>query len=144
MLHVSSPSGFVRELTFLKVLIWSSSLNSSCGSRLFISISMEVVMMDVLWSEFSMSGVLFNIKSTVWNVVPSCFSFISEQNILSILPFEPSPHSLGKHPGSFMIWIFMKPMVMWTLPVISPCCNLSRELTLESWNYTVKWKGVGR
>jgi len=142
MLFVLSPSGFIRELTFLKELISVCSLNSSCLSRFFINISMEVVMMDMLWVEFSMSGVLFNIKSTVWNVIPSCLRFISKQNILSILPFEPSPHSLGKQPGGISIWTFMKPMVMWTLPVISPCCNLSRELTLESWNYTVKWKSI--
>jgi len=36
----------------------------------------------------------------------------------------------------------MKPMVMRTLPFICPCCNLSWELTLKSWNNTVKWKGV--
>jgi hypothetical protein len=34
-------------------------------------------MMNMLWVVLSMSSVLFNIKSTVWDVIPSCLRFIS-------------------------------------------------------------------
>jgi hypothetical protein len=40
-------------------------------------------------------GVALNIETSVWNIVPSSFTFISKHNISSIMPFQPSPESLG-------------------------------------------------
>ena len=89
-----------------------------------------------------MSGVALNIETSIWDIVPSGIRFISEHNVGTIVPFEPSPKSLGKHPGAHVIWSLMKPMVQWALKTVSPSTDVSWEFSLKSWNDVIELKGV--
>lgn len=100
-------------------------------------------MVDVFWGVLSVPGVALNVETSIWNVVPSGLRFISEHNVAAIVPLEPSPHSLGKHPGGSFIWALVKPMVERGLETFSPGADVSWELALKSWNDVVEWKGVG-
>ena len=80
--------------------------------------------MDVLWAELTVSGVLFNIEATVWNVVPSSFSFISEHDMGTIGALEPSPESVLKSPGVEIIRTFVEPMVEWALKLLGESVNI--------------------
>jgi hypothetical protein len=100
-------------------------------------------MMDMLWNELTMSGVALDIESSVWDVVPSSLGLISEHDVGSVVPLQPSHHSLREHPGAHVIWSLVQPMVQWRLETVSPSADVSWELTLESWNDVVELKGIG-
>ena len=98
--------------------------------------------MHMLWVELTVSGVLFDIETTVWEVVPSSLGFISKQDMGTISVFKPSPELVLKNPLGF--FKLMEPMVLWTLNVISKTVNACGwELTLESWHNVVELKSVG-
>ena len=98
--------------------------------------------MDVLWVILSVSCVLLNIEATVWNVVPSGLGFISKKNVGSIMPLEPSPHLLRKHPG-LILCSFMKPVIQWALPLVSESIDVTWEFSLQSWECIVEGKSIG-
>ena len=100
--------------------------------------------MNVFRIVFTVSSVLFNIKSAIWNVVPSCFGLVSKENVGTIMPFQPSPHSLGKQPRRIRIWTLVNPVIKWAFKIISPGSDVSWELTLKSWHHVVKWQSVCR
>jgi hypothetical protein len=100
-------------------------------------------MMDVLWVEFSLPCVLLGVKSTVGNVVPACFSLVGEQHVGAVLPFEPPPELLRKHPDIIIGWTFMKPVVVWAFPLTSPGVDVSWEFTLKTGDDIIELKGVG-
>lgn len=100
-------------------------------------------MMHVLWGELTVSSIAFNVKSSIWDVVPSGLRFISEHDVGAVVPLEESPHSLGEHPCALVIWTLVEPMVEWALETVCPSCDVSWEFPLESWNNVVEWKGVG-
>jgi hypothetical protein len=99
-------------------------------------------MMDMLWGEFSMSSIALNVESSIWNIVPSGLRFVSKHNVGTVMPFKPSPKSLGKHPGACGIWTLMKPMVEWTFETVGPSTDVSWEFTLKSWNNVIELQGV--
>jgi len=138
-----SPLGLIAELTLWQELVWVSRLNSLGGMSLGIGISVEVVMVDVLWVELAMSSVALNIESTVWDVVPSGLGLVSEEDVGTIVPLEPSPHSLGKSPGRLSVGSLVQPMVEWALKVIGEVSDVSWELSLQSWDHIVERQGVG-
>ena len=51
--------------------------------------------MDVFRNVLAMSSILLDIETSVGDVVPSSLRFVSEENIGTIVPLEPSPHALG-------------------------------------------------
>jgi hypothetical protein len=104
---------------------------------------MQVVMMNVLWGELTMSGVALNIESSIWNVVPSGLGFVGEHNVAAVVPLEPSPESLGKHPGVVAVWALMQPVIEWTFEAISPGGDMAWELTVKSWDDVIELQGVG-
>jgi len=99
-------------------------------------------MMDMLWCVFSVSSIALNIESSIWDIVPSGLRFVSKHNVGTIVPLEPSPKSLGKHPGAHVIWTFMEPMVEWALETVSPSTDVSWEFALESGNHVIELQGV--
>lgn len=137
-----SPSGFIIELTFFQELPRACSFNTSGRSGLGVSISMKVVMMDVLWVVLTLPGVLLNIESTVWDVVPSSFRLVGKEHMSAILMFEPSPHLLGKHPNVLVIWTLMKPMVQWTFKIVGISVDITGELSMKTWDHIVELEGV--
>lgn len=101
-------------------------------------------MMNMLWVELTLSSVLLNIESTIWDVVPSGLGLISEHDIGTIGALKPSPESVLKSPGVEVIWTLMEPMVLWALVTLSKSVNVRGwELTLESWDNVVEAKSVG-
>ena len=100
-------------------------------------------MMDMLWNVLTVSGIALNIESSIWDVVPSSLGLISEHDVGSVVPLQPSHHSLREHPGAHVIWSLVQPMVQWGLETVSPSADVSWELTLESWNDVVELKGIG-
>lgn len=115
------------------------AFSSSCFSRFFINVGMEIIMMNVFRVGLTTASVM-----TIWNVIPSSLGFISIQNIGTVVPLEPSPHLLRKHPSRFMVRSLMKPMIIWAFPILSPCVDMSWEFTFKSWNNVVELKSVGR
>jgi len=106
-----SPFVLIAELTLWKELAWASSFNTSFGSRIFIELGMKIIMMDVLWGIFTMSGVGFDTESSIWYVKPSGLRFVSEHHVGTIVPLEPSPHLVGESPSVFLIWSLMEPVI---------------------------------
>ena len=100
-------------------------------------------MMDVLWDELSMSSIALNVEASVWDVVPSCLRFISEHHVGTVVPLEPSPESLGKHPGALVIWTLVEPMVKWALETVGPSTDVPWEFSLQSWDHVVEGEGIG-
>lgn len=100
-------------------------------------------MMDVLWDELSMSSIALNVEASVWDVVPSSLRFISEHHVGTVVPLQPSPESLGKHPGALVIWTLVEPMVKWALETVGPSTDVPWEFSLKSWDNVVEGKGIG-
>ena len=99
--------------------------------------------MHVLWDELAVSCVLFDIKASVRDVVPAGFRLVSEKNICSIVPLQPSPHSLRQQPSTLLVWAFMQPVVQGAFEIIGMGVNVARELTLQTGNNVIEGKGVG-
>jgi len=68
---------------------------TSLSLRVLVFIGVQVVVMHMLGVVFSVSGVLLSVESTVTNVEPSSFRFVSQQNVSTVVPLEPSPKLLG-------------------------------------------------
>jgi len=82
-------------LTLGQVLAWSGLFYTSLSLRVLVFIGVQVVVMHMLGVVFSVSGVLLSVESTVTNVEPSSFGFVSQQNVSTVVPLEPSPKLLG-------------------------------------------------
>ena len=65
---------------------------------LLVEVGVQVVMMNMLWVVLTVSSVALDVESTVRDVVPSGLRLVSQQDVTSIMPLEPSPNSLGEVP----------------------------------------------
>jgi len=72
---------------------------------------MEIIMVDVLWGIFTLSGVGLDTETSIWDVKPSGLRFISEHDVGTIVPLEPSPHLVGESPSMLLIRSLMKPVI---------------------------------
>lgn len=122
----------------------SLDVDTSLLSGLDVGVGVKVVMVDVLWSEFSLPSVLLNIIPTVWHVVPSSFSLISEHRVSSIVVLQPSPHLLRKLPDMFIIRSLMQPVIKWAIEAISESVDVSWEFAEETWDHLVEGHRVSR
>ena len=82
-------------MTLRQELVGACAFNTSCFSGLFVDVRVEIVVMDVFRNVLAMSSILLDIETSVGDVVPSSLRFVSEENIGTIVPLEPSPHALG-------------------------------------------------
>ena len=122
-----------RLSTFLATLL----------ARLLISVSIEVVVVDVLRIELAMSRVCVVVNSTIWQEVPASLRFVSKQHVRTVVPSEETIHALGKLPR-VTCGIFVHPMSHWALKRVSVSIDQTRELTFEPREHIVERKGVGR
>ena len=131
-----SPFILSSELASWQKLPTISSFNTSSFSGLLVLVSEEIIMVNVLGCIFSVVGVCITIKTSIRNVVPTGFGFIGQMDVCSIMPSEPSSHSLRKVPH-ITLSTFVHPMVGGTF-IVSMCVQRNTgELVLESWEYIV-------
>lgn len=116
----------------------SVGINTSLLSRLNIGIGVKIVMVDVLRSEFSLPSVLLDIIPTVWHVIPSGLSLISEHRVSSIVILKPSPHLLRKLPDMLIIRSFVKPVIKRAIETVGKGVNVSWEFAEETWDHLVE------
>jgi len=69
----------------LEELIVAGTFDSSFLSGILIDVRVEIVVMDSFWVVFTVSSILFDIEASIWDVVPSSFSFISKQDMGSVV-----------------------------------------------------------
>jgi hypothetical protein len=100
--------------------------------------------MHMLRVEFTVACILFDIETSVRNVVPSSLRFVSEKNVSSVVPFQPSPHSLRQLPSAIMIRSFVEPMVERALKVVGMSVDVARELSLKTRHNVVESKSISR
>ena len=101
-------------------------------------------MVNVFGVELAMSRVRLGVDASVWNVIPSSLGLISEQDVATVVPFEPSPHLLRERPNVMVVWPFMKPVAEWPLKIASMRIDMLTKLTLESWDHVVELESVRR
>ena len=70
------------------------TLLSAGLTRLLVSVSVEVVVMNVLRSVLTMSCVGDGVETTIGDPVPSGLRLVSEEDVGTVLPSEPSVHLL--------------------------------------------------
>lgn len=104
---------------------------------------MHPVVVNVLWDELSRWELSLSASSSLWNVEPSSLSFVSKQDIFTVVELKPSPDSLTEHPN-ITGWLFMKPVGKRTFSFLwsSPGQQALSELSLESWEYIIELEGV--
>jgi hypothetical protein len=71
-----------------------SAFFASGFAGLLISISVQVVVVDMLRCVFTMSGVGNCVEATIRDPIPSSLGLVSKEDIAAILPSEPSVHLL--------------------------------------------------
>lgn len=79
--------------------------------------------------------------SSIRDEVPTGLTLVSEKHVGTIVPSQPSPHLLGKVPHSFFR-LFVDPVGHGTFQIITVSVNLTRELTLESWENIIEGESV--
>lgn len=139
-----SPSAFIAEFASGQELSGVGTFDSSCCSRFLVGIRVQIVVVNMLWNEFTRSSVRLRVSSTIWKIIPSGLGLVSEQDMATIVPFKPSPHLLRKRPDMFIVWAFMQPMVQWSLKICSMGVDMTWEFSLKSWNNVVECQSVSR
>lgn len=141
---LGSPLALVGELALLQKLVGRGGLDVSCLARVLVDVRVQIVVVHVFGVVLSVAGVLFNVETTVGHVVPAGFALVGEQNVGSVLPSEPPPHTLREHPCAFRVGSLMQPVVERRLPSIAPGSDLTWELALKSGNHIIEGQCVGR
>lgn len=90
----SKPFVLGGELSNWEELTMSCTLLATLLSRLFISITVEIVMVDMFRSIFTVSSVSNSIKATVRDIEPTCLRLVSQEDVGTIMPSEPVVYSL--------------------------------------------------
>ena len=90
----SEPFVLGRELSDREELTVSSALLATGLTRLLVSVSVEVVVMNVLRSVLTVSCVGDGVETTIGDPVPSSLRLVSEKDVGTVLPSEPSVHLL--------------------------------------------------
>lgn len=103
---------------------------------------MHVVVMNVFRRVLSVHKVLISAAS-VGNVFPTSFGLVSVEHVRTILPSEPSPHSLGEVPN-FVRGFLVEPVSHGALEAVSVSEDLLGHLVLESGEHIIEWEGVSR
>ena len=75
-----------------------SSLLAAGLARLLVSISVEVVVMNVLGSVLTVSSVSDSVEATIGDPVPTSLGLVSEENVGTVLPSKPSVNLLREIP----------------------------------------------
>lgn len=106
----SEPFVLGRELANRQELSMASTFFAASLARLFVSISVKVVVVDVFRSILSMSCVSNSVETAIGNKVPTSLRFISQKYVGTVIPSEPSVHLLRQVPN-LIVGFLVKPVI---------------------------------
>lgn len=81
------------ELISGKEVTVVGTFDTTSFTGLFVSVGVHVVVMHVFGGEFSMDEAII-VAASVGNVSPASLTLVSVEHIGTIVPSEPSPHTL--------------------------------------------------
>ena len=116
---------------------------ASSLAGLLVLVSVQVVVVHVLGSVLALGSLRLQVVASVGDVEPAGFGFIGKSDITSVVPSEPSPHSVGKI-KDFVGGLFVQPVVERALEAVGVGADLFGELALEAREHIIEGKGVGR
>ena len=120
----------------------SSTIFAAGLAGLLISISVQIVVVDMLRSILTMSGVSDCVEATIGDPIPSSLGLVSKEDVASILPSEPSVHLLRqvKH---LIRGLFVHPVVEGRVKVLRTVgIDELGETVLKTREHIIEGKGV--
>lgn len=119
-----------------------STLLSASLSRLGVEISVQVVVVHVLWVIDTSLGPNSGAVSTIGHVVPTSLRLVSKKDVGSVLPAQPAGHLVGqlKH---LILRVLVEPVVHWAVVVDGVDVDVAGEFALKTGIHVVERKGVG-
>ena len=109
--------------------------------RSLISVSVEVVVVDVLRVVLAVPRVCVVVDSAVRYEVPTGLGFVSKQHMCTVMPPEPTMHTLGKSPR-ISIGMLVHPMCHGAFKSVRMRRDHRRELTIKPREHIVEGKSV--
>lgn len=105
--------------------------------RVSIRVGVQVVEVNVLWSELARRGVHIWAVATVGDIVPASLRLVGEEDVCPVLPAEPPGHlvSEGEH---VFCGVLVHPVVKRTVAVGGMDVDVTREASLKAREHTVE------
>ena len=94
----SEPLVLGRELADGEELTVRSTVLAAGLAGLLVSVCVQIVVMNVLRGVLTVSSVGDCVEATVGDPVPAGLRLVSEENVSTVLPSEPSGHLLREVP----------------------------------------------
>ena len=98
--------------------------------------------MNVLWCVFTLGGVCDGVEASVWKEVPACLGLVSEEDVGSVVPSEPSGDFVAQV-EDLIGGLFVQPMVHGRIEVVSEGGDLLWEFPLKPRENIVELQRVG-
>lgn len=111
-------------------------LAASC-LRFSILVGVQVVEVNVLWSELARSGVHIGAVATVGDIVPASLGLVGEEDVRPVLPAEPAGHLVSEREDVFC-GVLVHPVVKRTVAVGGMDVDVAREASLKAGEHTVE------